>query len=104
MAIIRVTDRNGEIRDLDAPEGWRVMEVLRDYGLGIEGVCDGQCDCATCYVEVVPEWQDRLPPPREDELDKLDELPSLGDGARLSCQLLVDEDTDGLHVVLPRAA
>lgn len=103
MAIIHVTNQAGETRELEAPEGWRVMEVLRDYGLGIEGICDGQCDCATCYVEVAPEWRNRLHPPRDEEMDKLDELPIIGPGARLSCQILVDEDTDGLHILLPAA-
>jgi 2Fe-2S ferredoxin len=96
-----VTDRERNTHALDAPEGWRVMEILRDHGLDVEGVCGGTCDCATCHVEVAPDWADRLHPPRDDELDKLDELPEVGPRSRLSCQLIWSAELDGLHVHLP---
>lgn len=96
-----VTDRERNTHTLDAPEGWRVMEILRDHGLGVDGICGGACDCATCHVEVAPDWAERLHPPRDDELDKLDELPDVGPRSRLSCQLIVSAELHGLHVHLP---
>ncbi len=96
-----VTDRDRTTHALEAPEGWRVMEILRDHGLGIDGLCGGQCECATCHVEVAADWTERLHPPREEELDKLDELPAVTPRSRLSCQLIWSAELDGLHVHLP---
>jgi len=98
-----VTDRHARTHALDAPEGWRVMEILRDHGMGVDGLCGGLCDCATCHVEVAPEWEEQLHPPRDDEQDKLDELPAAGPRSRLSCQLIWSAELDGLHVHLPEA-
>jgi 2Fe-2S ferredoxin len=100
MGVIRVTDRQGTIHELEALEGWRVMEIIRDWGLPMEGTCGGACDCATCHVIVAPQWADRLFPPREEELDKLDELPLIEPTSRLSCQILYSPELDGLEVTL----
>ena len=43
---------NGESHNLQAPAGWRLMEVLRDYGLPIRAECGGACSCATCHVHI----------------------------------------------------
>ena len=104
MSFILITDRAGNERRLDAPDGWRVMEILRDYGLGIEGVCDGCCSCATCHVRVAPEWLDRLHPPSDDGLAKLDTLPDADDASRLSCQIIYGPELEGLRLSLPEAA
>lgn len=102
MATIHVTDLAGVTHDLEAPEGWRVMEVIRDYGLGIIATCGGACACAACHVLVEEAWVDRVPEPRDDEIERLDEVPEVEDGgrSRLSCQILVSDETDGLHVTL----
>ncbi len=100
MAVLNVIDRQGQHRALDTVEGWRVMELLRDQNVGVEGLCGGACDCATCHVIVAPEWADRLPPPRDDELMKLDELPVIEPTSRLSCQILWNDGLDGLTLTL----
>lgn len=100
MAVLNVIDRQGQHRALDTVEGWRVMELLRDQNVGVEGLCGGACDCATCHVIVAPEWADRLPPPRDDELMKLDELPVIEPTSRLSCQILWNDGLDGLTLIL----
>ena len=56
MGVIHVTDRAGQRHTLEAIEGWRVMEIIRDWGLPIEGLCGGACECATCHVFVAEEW------------------------------------------------
>lgn len=99
MRIILV-DGKGREHELEAVEGWRVMEIIRDWGLPMEGTCGGACDCATCHVIVAPQWADRLFPPREEELDKLDELPLIEPTSRLSCQILYSPELDGLEVTL----
>ncbi|CAH1678951.1 2Fe-2S ferredoxin [Hyphomicrobiales bacterium] len=74
VAILNVIDRQGLSRELEAVEGWRVMEILRDDKVGIEGVCGGSCDCGTCHVIVAQEWAESLPEPRDEEIDALDGL------------------------------
>jgi 2Fe-2S ferredoxin len=100
MAVIRVTTRDGNVHELEAVEGWRVMELLRDYKMGVEGTCGGQCDCASCHVYVDEAWLGRLPAPREEEEDKLDELPTWQENSRLSCQIIWDDALDGLELTV----
>lgn len=100
MAAIRVTTRDGTVHELEAVEGWRVMELLRDYKMGVEGTCGGQCDCASCHVYVDEAWLGRLPEPREEEEVKLDELPTWQENSRLSCQIIWDDSLDGLELTV----
>lgn len=98
---IKVTDMEGDHHELEGIEGWRVMEIIRDSGLPIRADCGGACCCATCHVYVSPEWEDRLVPPSDDERDLLDDQGiGLQDNSRLSCQILMREDLDGLEVTL----
>ena len=98
MGVIVVCDREGETHTLEAVEGWRVMEILREYKLDVQGICGGACDCGSCHVVVDEDWVDRLHPARDDELFKLDELPNLEPRSRLSCQIIWDENLDGLSL------
>ena len=97
---IFVTDQDGKEHELEGIEGWRVMEIIRDYGLPIKAECGGACSCATCHVYVADEWLDRLYPMREDEEEMLDVAPDVTDNSRLSCQILMSEALDGLKVTL----
>lgn len=97
---IKVVDRDGKEHELDAIEGWRVMEIIRDHGLPIKAECGGACACATCHVYVDAEWEDRLPEPTDEEVDMLDSALEVEDNSRLSCQLIFNPDYDGLKVTL----
>ena len=97
---ILVTDQNGEIHALEAIEGWRVMEIIRDHGLPIKAECGGCASCATCHVYVDEAWLGKLPLPREDEIELLDTAPDVRDNSRLSCQILMSEELDGLALTL----
>ncbi|MBX3496437.1 MAG: 2Fe-2S iron-sulfur cluster binding domain-containing protein [Parvibaculum sp.] len=96
MRIVLV-DQKGVEHALEAAEGWRVMEIIRDYGFPIVAECGGACACGTCQVEVDPEWTAMLHPPREDEVDMLDQNYG-GDWSRLSCQLIMSAELDGLRL------
>jgi ferredoxin len=100
MGVINVIDHDGIRHELEAVEGWRVMEIIREHGLPMEGLCGGACACATCHVVVDESWANRLHPARDDEEAMLDELPALQPNSRLSCQLIWDESLDGLTVKL----
>jgi ferredoxin, 2Fe-2S len=100
MGIIRVSDLAGNTHELEAVEGWRVMEVIRDHGLPIAALCGGACACATCHVRVDPAWAERLNPVRDDEEEMLDRVPGAEATSRLSCQIIWDAHLDGLTLSL----
>lgn len=99
---VNVTDLNGEKHELDAVEGWRLMEIIREHGLPIKAECGGSCACATCHVYVDEEWIDSLPEMHEEEEEMLDEAFDVQDNSRLSCQIIMDEELDGLTVTLAK--
>lgn len=99
MQII-VTDHDGQIHNLDAIDGWRVMEIIRDHGLPIKAECGGCASCATCHVYVAESWLSKLVPMSDEEQDLLDTAPDVRDNSRLSCQILMRDDLDGLEVAL----
>ena len=98
--IVRVTDRGGVEHTLEALDGWRVMEVIRDWGLPIKAECGGACSCATCHIYVDPDWIDRLPAKSAEEEDMLDGCFEVEDTSRLACQILMRDALDGLKVTL----
>ncbi len=97
---IRVTDHDGKQHVLPALDGWRVMEVIRDWGLPMKAECGGSCACGTCHVHVDPKWLDRLPPATDEEMDRLDLLFGVEETSRLACQILTAADIDGLELRL----
>jgi ferredoxin, 2Fe-2S len=93
-------DRAGVRHELPALEGWRVMEIIRDAGLPIKAECGGALECATCHVYVADEWYDKLVPKSGEEDEKLDEAFIVKRTSRLSCQILMRPDLNGLVVTL----
>ena len=93
---IHVTDQSGESHELEGLEGWRVMEVIRDWDLNIKAECGGALSCATCHVYVEGEWMERVGPPSDEEEDMLDTVGDVRPNSRLSCQLLMSDELDGL--------
>jgi ferredoxin len=102
-SVVHVEDRDGVVHDLETLEGWRLMEILRDHGVGMDNNCGGAVACAECHVLVDPTWLDKLPPPSAEELDKLDELPLIYENSRLSCQILWTHAYDGMKVTVAKA-
>lgn len=97
---IKVTDQAGAEHELEARDGWQVMEIIRDAGLPIRAECGGCCACATCHVYVAPEWLPRLEPPSDEEEDMLDAAFEVTDRSRLSCQIVFSAALDGLALTL----
>lgn len=101
---IVVTDQDGGTRELEGLDGWRVMEIIRDHDMPIKAECGGSCCCATCHVYVDAAWLDKLVPPSPEEQDLLDDAADKRDNSRLSCQILMSDDLDGLKVTLAETA
>lgn len=103
MARITYVEHTGKEHVIDVPTGLTVMEGARDNGVpGILADCGGACACSTCHVYVDPEWVDKLPPRQPMESDMLDfAFEPDPERSRLTCQLKVTDELDGLRVVIP---
>lgn len=98
---VSVVTTDGETHVVPALSGWRVMEIIRDNDLPIRAECGGSCACATCHVYVGKNWRDKIQPPSDDEQFMLDGVEGYRPGeSRLSCQILMRDDLDGLEVAL----
>ena len=97
---VLVTDREGGKHELSFQEGDTLMQVLTDHDLGVRAECGGCCACATCHVYIAPQWLKLLPPQSEDELDMLDAAFEVEPTSRLSCQVIMTPELDGMEVTI----
>jgi ferredoxin len=104
MVAVRFITEKGEPVMAEGRPGQRLLEVGQAAGMALEGTCEGQMACSTCHVIVAPEWFDRLSPASEDEEDMLDLAAGVARTSRLSCQILLTEECDGLEVRIPGEA
>ncbi len=103
MAKITYIEHNGTSHDVEVANGLTVMEGARDNGIpGIEADCGGACACSTCHVYVDAAWVEKLPAMDDMEEDMLD-FAFEPDPARsrLTCQIKVSDEIDGLIVHMP---
>ena len=98
--VVTVRMPDGTTHQLDALDGWRVMEVIRDWGLPIKAECGGACACATCHVWVHEDWIAKLVPPTDEEMEMLDGAFQVDDRSRLCCQLIMTPELDGIEIEL----
>jgi ferredoxin, 2Fe-2S len=102
MTKVTFIDAKGESRTVDAQVGSTVMETaLRNSIPGIEAECGGACACATCHVYVGEEWTEKAGEASQTEEDMLDFAFEVRPNSRLSCQIKVSEELDGLVVTTP---
>ena len=102
MTKIKYIEFNGEEHTVDVQNGLTVMEgAIKNKVPGIDADCGGACACATCHVYVKKEWLSKLPPKEDTEEDMLDFAFDVRENSRLSCQLTVSDEIDGLVVDLP---
>ena len=87
--------------EVDAPVGLSVLEIAHRNNIDLEGACEGSLACSTCHVVVDQEWYDLLKEASEDEEDMLDLAFGLTHTSRLGCQIIMNEELDGLTVRLP---
>jgi ferredoxin len=69
--------------------------------MALEGTCEGQMACSTCHVVIAADWFGKLPPASDDEEDMLDLAADVARTSRLSCQIVLTEDLDGIEVRIP---
>ncbi|MFA7602796.1 MAG: 2Fe-2S iron-sulfur cluster-binding protein [Novosphingobium sp.] len=102
MPRITYIEFDGTEHQIDVENGYTVMEgAVRNGVPGIDADCGGACACATCHVYIDPAWRDRTGAPGEVEADMLEFGQGVAEGSRLSCQIAVRPELDGLIVRLP---
>lgn len=99
---------DGSTKELDAQEGWSLMQIAVDAGIDeIEGACGGAMACATCHMYVHPDWQQKVIDQDNEKTDEEEDMLDLGfdirDSSRLGCQIRITAALDGITVALPGA-
>ncbi|MEZ5926870.1 MAG: 2Fe-2S iron-sulfur cluster-binding protein [Parvularculaceae bacterium] len=94
---LTILTRDGAKHAISAKSGISLMEAIRDASLDeLLALCGGCCSCATCHVFIGEEFADKLPAIGGDENDLLDSSDHRTSASRLSCQLMLSDDLDGL--------
>jgi len=104
MPKITFIDQDGTSRDVEAKAGSTIMEAaVQNMIPGIDADCGGACACATCHVYVADEWAKKLKPKDDMEESMLDFAEDVQEHSRLSCQILVTDELDGIVVTTPES-
>ena len=102
MPKITYTDSQGNSKTIDVEKGLTVMEgAIQNNIPGIDADCGGSMACATCHVYVEEKWLDKIPKPEDGEVDMIDMAFEPKKNSRLSCQIVVADELDGLKVTTP---
>ncbi len=102
MPKIIYIDSSGNQKTIEVAKGLSVMEgAIQNNIPGIDADCGGGMACATCHVYVKEEWFNKLPKAEDGEQDMIDMAFEPKKNSRLSCQLIVTEEIDGLVVTTP---
>ena len=103
MPKITYIEHNGKKHTVDVANGLSIMEgAIQNNIPGIDADCGGAMACATCHVYVKEEWFNNLPQKEQGEEDMLDMAFEPKKNSRLSCQILVSKELDGIVVDLPK--
>jgi len=104
MAKITYVEHDGTRHEVDLKSGLSLMEgAVRNNIPGIDGDCGGACACATCHIYVDEAWLDSLGAPLDVERSMLEFAGNVGPSSRLSCQVKVSDEMDGMIVRLPES-
>ena len=104
MPKITFIDYQGNQTEVEAHTGSSLMEAAVDNDVsGIDADCGGACACATCHVYVDQNWLDKVGKPDDLEVDMLDVADGVQENSRLSCQIQVIDELDGLVVSTPES-
>lgn len=101
MTEIIVTTRDGEEKELDFLPSMTLMQTICDAGIDeLLALCGGVCSCATCHVYVDDSFLSRLPPMSEDEDNLLSGSSHRNSNSRLSCQIRLHRELDGMGIAI----
>lgn len=104
MPKVTYIDSEGTSREVDAKNGTSIMEAaVQNMIPGIDADCGGACACATCHVYVAEDWMSKLDPKDDMEESMLDFAEDVRETSRLSCQILLKDELDGIVVTTPES-
>ena len=104
MGRVTYIESNGEQHQVNLENGQSIMQGALDNLIeGILGECGGCCSCATCHCYVDGAWLEKVGAPDDMEKDMLDSVVDPQSSSRLSCQIQMSDDLDGLVVRLPES-
>ena len=102
MPKITYNDSQGNSKTIEVDNGLSVMEgAIQNDIPGIDADCGGSMACATCHVYVEDKWFDKIPKAEDAENDMIDMAFNPKKNSRLSCQIMVSDELDGLEVTTP---
>ena len=102
MPKITYIEHNGKSHVVEVPKELSIMEgAVQNNIPGIDADCGGSCACATCHVYVDDKWFNKLPKKEDAEQDMLDMAYEPKKSSRLSCQIIVSDQLDGLEITTP---
>ena len=102
MAKINYIDHSGNKIEINVENGLTVMEgAVQNNVPGIDADCGGSMACATCHVYVEEKWLNQLPKAEDAEVDMIDMAYEPKKNSRLSCQIIVGDELDGLEITTP---
>ena len=104
MPKITYIDHDGTERTVEAKNGESVMEAaIKNSIPGIDADCGGACACATCHVYVDEAFMEKVGQPEDMEQSMLDFAENVQTNSRLSCQIQISDDLDGIKVTTPES-
>jgi 2Fe-2S ferredoxin len=99
MGIVRYIESNGTVHEIEVSNGTTLMQAAVSQMVpGIEGDCGGACACATCHIYVDAEWQEKCGEIDELEGAVMDFAYDVTDESRLSCQIKMSDELDGISI------
>ena len=102
MPKITYVDAQGNTKTIEVANGLTVMEgAIQNDVSGIDADCGGSMACATCHVYVEEKWFNKLPKAEDAEIDMIDMAVEPKKNSRLSCQIIISDELDGLTVNIP---
>ena len=102
MPKITYIDKSNNSKTIEIENGLSVMEgAIQNDIPGIDADCGGSMACATCHVYVKEEWLDKIPKAEDAEIDMIDMAHEPKKNSRLSCQIIISDELDGLTITTP---
>lgn len=104
MPKITFVNKDGSETTIEARNGQTILEVAHQSELDLEGACEGSLACSTCHVIIDPTFYGKLKEASEEEEDMLDLAFGLTTTSRLGCQIVMNDQLDGIKVSIPSAS
>ena len=102
MPKVNFVCKDGSVQTVEVPAGTSIMKAAVENGIdGVVAECGGVCSCATCHCYVDETWFDRLEPPSDIERDMIDFTIDPRPTSRLTCQIILTDELDGITVAVP---